>query len=430
MVTRHGSADAAGGPKVVRADFAILDSQVPQKHPRGFRNTEFCEFLRRYSNVTVFGMHSVRLGELAEHRHVLGVSRSKFRENKAGFAAVHPEWRADVRWLDPNARYEIGLAYSLFLAETYALLPFYEAHNIPFIFTLYPGGLFALNNQHSDAMLRRVCGSPQFRGVIATQHITRDYLRAGGFCPESRITLVFGAYTQFRPDEVLLKQRFPGDKPTVDVCFVASKYSAHGHDKGYDLFIRTAALLAERDPCFRFHVVGDFGPDDYPLGAAEERVRFYGLQSPSFLLDLYSRMDLFVSPNRPGALLPGNFDGFPLGADASSCGVTLLVADELHINTHYRDRSELIVIPLDPQAIACEIVELKEAPDLMYTIGARGRERTETTFGIDIQVDARVQLISQFVGLRPRDVGTTPHRGGDGNRLGALGRAIRRRPRS
>jgi glycosyltransferase involved in cell wall biosynthesis len=399
---RHVDSEPPDEQKVVRADFAILDSQFPQAEPRGFRNTEFCEFLRRYSNVTVFGMYEMPLGELAAHPHVLGVNRSQFRAKKAGFKSVHPEQCANIRWLNPAAGYEIGLAYSVFLAETYALLPFYETHGIPFIFTLFPGGLFALHNPHSDAMLHRVCGSPQFRGVIATQVITRDYLLAGGFCPESRITLVFGACVQFRPADVLPKEQFPTDKQTLDLCFVASKYSPQGYDKGYDLFVRTAQLLAERDYCFRFHVVGDFEPDDCPLGAAADRFHFYGPQMPAFLLRLYSRMDIFLSPNRPGALVPGNFDGFPLGGDPSSCGVTLLVADELGINTHYRDRSELIVIPLDPEAIAQEIVALKNDPALMYAIGASGRRRTEELYDLDVQVDARADLISQFVELRPR----------------------------
>lgn len=397
-----GASDDRSDHAVIRADFAIIDSQFPQRVPYGFRNIEIVEYLRRFSNVTAFAMNPMRPGPDAWFGHGYGVPRKEFRANKQGFLSVSPDLGASIRWLSDAARYEIGLAYSFFLAETYTLLPFYERHRVPFVFMLYPGGAFGLNNESSDAMLRAIFGSEQFRAVIVSQHVTRDYLLERRLCPPERIHFVFGGFIQIRPADVLPKVRLGEGKDSFDACFVAAKYSPQGEDKGYDLFIAAAGILAERDPQMRFHVVGNFDASDIALGPAAGAVTFHGILTPDRLRDLFARMDVFVSPNRPGVLFPGNFDGFPLGADAAACEVALLVADPLGINTHYKDGQELVTIPLDAERIAEIVLELKSAPRRLREISASGRARTEELWAIDHQIEQRVAVFRRFTDLHPR----------------------------
>ena len=54
----------------------------------------------------------------------------------------------------------------MFLSNAAAFLRTIEKHRLPFVFTLYPGAGFRLNDDVSDRNLRRVCESEYFRGVI------------------------------------------------------------------------------------------------------------------------------------------------------------------------------------------------------------------------------------------------------------------------
>lgn len=389
MPSAPGSGEA---PRAVRADFAVIDSRFPQRVPYAFRNAEIVEYLRRFTNVTAFAMPPTKPGPEAWFAHGYGVSREEFRANKQGFLSVYPDLADRIRWLNPDARYEIGLAYSFFLAETYTLLPFYAEHRVPFVFVLYPGGAFGLDNPSSDAMLRQLFGSDLFRGVIVTQEVTRTYLLDRGLCPADRIHFVFGGFSQFRPADVAPKVRFPDNKETFDVCFVAAKYSPEGADKGYDVVVRTAQLLAGEDPPIRFHIVGNFNSTDVALEDAAPVLTFHGVQPPSYLREFFSRMDVFLSPNRPGLLYPGQFDGFPLGGDAASCGVALLVADPLELNTHFRDRVDLMTIPPEPETIAKILLDLKDDPERLHRLAASGQTRTADLFSIDRQIGGRVEV--------------------------------------
>src|SRR6185295_5830816 len=130
--------------------------------------------------------------------HSYGMSYKQFKENKRGYLRYYPYNASRIHYLHERRNYHIGLAYSFFLGETYVLLPFYEKHHIPFVFTLYPGGAFGLDHEQSDIMLRKLFQSPMFRGVIVTQKITEDYLLRTKLCPADKITYIYGGFIQFK----------------------------------------------------------------------------------------------------------------------------------------------------------------------------------------------------------------------------------------
>jgi len=389
-------------PETVLADFAIIDAQFPQKEPLGFRNTEINTYLSQIGNAHAFTMYPMKPGQEAWFTHGYGQDERLFADNLRGYLSHHPDYAGRVSRLDPRARYQIKLAYSFFLAETYVLLPFLEKQKIPFVFVLYPGGAFGLHNPDSDTMLKRIFSSPFFREVIVTQRITSDYLASNHLCPPQKINYIYGGFVQFESTNLLPKIEYPKRKKTFDVAFVAAKYSDRGIDKGYDLFIDVAKHLSQANDNIHFHVVGGFGPSDIDVTEIASKVTFYGYQRPTFLQEFYSRMDILLSPNRPGQLFAGSFDGFPIGIDASYCGAALFVSDPLKMNEHYTNGLDIIILPLDPTKIAKAILKYYNCPEKLYKLARRGQIVTQRLFDTNTQIAKRMGVFRKYVELEPK----------------------------
>jgi glycosyltransferase involved in cell wall biosynthesis len=380
----------------------VVDSIFPQKEPMAFRSVEINEYLKNLKNFEAYTMYPMKPDTDAWFSHGYGVTKAIFKENLLGYSKYFPENTNRIHLLKEKSKYKFGLAYSFFLSETYVLLPFYEKNKIPFVFVLYPGGGFGLNNNGSDKMLRKIFNSPCFREVIVTQQITKDYLINNKLCSADKISFIYGGFVQFRKSDVIKKRTYPNDKTTFDICFVAAKYSKRGVDKGYDLFIDTAKRLVKVIPEARFHVVGGFDREDIDVVSLKDKITFYGYKKPEFLKDFYSRMDIFLAPNRPSKLFPGNFDGFPLGIDAVYCGVALFVADELKMNTHYETGKEVVVIGLDSDKIANKIAEYYNNTEELYRLSLRGKMKTQEIFDIDHQIQKRLDVFRKHLLLKER----------------------------
>lgn len=251
--------------KMTKYNFVIIDSTFPQKNPRGFRNTEINEYFKKIKKCASFTMYPMKPDSDAWFTHGYGMTKEEFKENKKNYLKIYPQNKKKIFLLKENKKYDFKLCYSFFLAETYTLLPFYEKNQIPFIFTLYPGGGFGLNFKKSDNMLKKIFQSKYFKGVIVTQPITKKYLLEKKLCPNKKIHYIKGGWVQFKKNEIYKKNFYKKDKPTFDICFVARKYSPKGIDKGYDLFIKTAKILCRKTKDIMFHVIGNFTPEDIDI---------------------------------------------------------------------------------------------------------------------------------------------------------------------
>jgi len=384
----------------VRDKFVVIDSTFPQKKPFAFRNTEINEYLKRIRDSSVYTMYPMQPGPDAWFRHGYGMSPTQFKDNKDGYARHYPKNSHRIHLLSEKKRYRFKLAYSFFLAETYVLLPFFEKNKVPFIFVLYPGGAFGLNNEGSDGMLKKLFSSRYFRGVITTQDITKNYLISKELCPKEKICAIYGGFVQFKQHEVLERSYYGRDKDTLDICFVAAKYSKKGVDKGYDVFIEVAKRVVASCDSVRFHVVGGFSETDIDVGDIEERITFYGYRDKEFLLSFYKDMDIFLSPGRAGMLYEGNFDGFPLGIDAAFCGSAMLVTDPLKLNEgKYVDNEEIVIIDVNVENIAEKIGYFFRNPEDLIRVARKGQARTQDLFDIDKQISKRIEFFRSLTNL-------------------------------
>ncbi|MBX2989413.1 MAG: glycosyltransferase family 4 protein [Bdellovibrionaceae bacterium] len=374
----------------------VLDDTFPQAQPLGFRNAEINEYFQKLPLFKSFTIYPMLPGKNAWFQHGYGTDEKTFKKNKKLYAKFYPQYAERVKYLFPSRKYQFGLAYSFFLGTTHTLLPFFEKNSIDFVFTLYPGGGFGLNHPGSDQMLREILSSQCFKRVFVTQKITLNYLLDKKFCDPEKIEFIWGGVISIDFEKSPPKLFYGKTKSTFDICFVAAKYSEHGRDKGYDLFIKVAHLLKEKID-IRFHVVGNFDENDIDVRDIKNNLVFYGFQPPSFFLPFYSQMDIFLAPNRSSQLFPGNFDGFPLGIDAASTGVTLFVADDLNQNICLKNGEDFILINHDPQDIADQIIQHYKNVSLLYRIGENGREIVRQTCSAKNQTEKRIKTFQSIL---------------------------------
>jgi glycosyltransferase involved in cell wall biosynthesis len=335
--------------------------------------------------------------------HAVLYSACADRISFSSYAKCYPEFANRVFKFHPVRHLKGSGAYLVFLNNTVEYLEYLERYRLPFVFELYPGGGFRLNDAVSDARLRRVFASSMFRKVIVTQDITRDYLLHKHFCSERQIELIFGVVvlSNILNNDRSTRSYFGIDKDTFDICFVANKYTPRGVDKGYDRFIACAEILTARNPQTRFHIVGEFTEKDIEIREPLQRVvTFYGPRVTSFFPQFYARMDLILSPNVPFEFGPGAFDGFPTGCciEAALCGTALFASDELNLNNgRFEDGQDLVIIPRDPQRIA-EIIEryISDPPQLKL-LAANGQRAVRNLFDLGVQMTPRLRILSELL---------------------------------
>lgn len=371
------------------ADLVILDDAFPHLLS-AFRIAEFNAYLDRFPRSEVHSSGGC-FKEMGECRSFEAVRRD--------YAAVYPHLGDRVVKYHGMRRIEGRFGYAVFLSNVRYFLPVLRRNGIRFVFTLYPGGGFRLEQRESDDGLRRVFDDRGFGKVLVTQKITRDYLLDGRFVDPERVEFVYGAVlpaAALRGKE-LPKCRFREDKETFDICFVAFKYMRQGRDKGYDLFVETARRLARRSGHFRFHVVGPFDPTDVDVTELDGRILFHGRRATDFFPPFYAGMDIILSPNVPFVLHPGAFDGFPTAAcaEAGLCGVAVFCSDVLCQNVRFRDREEIVIVPPDPGDIEETIWQYYSDPDALYRLSELGRNAFREAFDLSRQMEPRFRCLSE-----------------------------------
>ncbi|HEY3477194.1 MAG TPA: glycosyltransferase, partial [Anaerolineales bacterium] len=291
------------------------------------------------------------------------------------------------------------LFYFVFLGNTYRQMDLVERLAVPFVFTLYPGSLFGINNEQSDRMLRRITSSPCFRKVIVTQKITYDYLIKKKFCKPDQIEFIFGVVTPLEQMETEYRKEkhFGLNKSTLDICFVAHKYAPTGVDKGYDVFIDVARELCRRYDNIRFHVVGGFDPDVIDVTDLQDRITFYGSQEMAWFDEFYRDKDIILSPNLPFANphIHGSFDGFPTAScvDAGLRKTAIFCTDELGLNTEFIDREEIVIIPHDTAQVTGILEYYYRNPGEIQRIAERGSRRIKQVYGYEAQILPRIKIL-------------------------------------
>lgn len=364
------------------ARLAILDDYFPNLKT-GFRISEFNYYMGRYPNCEVFS--------------------TRYEMHFHEYAAVYPEFKDRVKpftVFDWTGRSH-SLYYTVFLSNAYNFYFVYELANTPFIFELYPGGGYWLNDPEIDAKLIKVLQSPLLKKVIVTQKMTYDYIVSHGFATPDKIAYIYGMVTHPQYFHTSVPKKFYGnDKGTFDICFVAHKYMSLGLDKGYHIFIDVCKKLAAASANIRFHVVGNFDRNEIDVTELGGRIEFYGLRDPGFFPGFYSGMDIILSPNVPFLLIPGkSYDGFPTGCciDAGLHNVGVFCTDLLNQNAHFVHGKDIFIISVDPNDIANNIMGYYYDPQKLYMMSASGQAKFREVFDFEKQIGERAAVLDPYM---------------------------------
>lgn len=372
-----------------KLDLLILDDNFPLENS-SFRYYEFITYLYEFNNSEAILTKGLFLNDINE----------TIRENNKNidfYLSNNPIFKGRIL-TDPKSK-KAKLAILVFLNNVYENLSYLENSETPFVFTLYPGGGFAINDSDSDKKLAKVFSSRFFRKVIVTQSITLNYLIKNNLCSNDKIEYIYGGVvnrSMLSSNQVDIK-RFGKNKKTLDVCFVGHKYMKKGLDKGYDVFIEFAKLINMNHNNIRFHVVGEFTEDDIDVSELKNRIKFYGVKPSSWFLDFYKDKDLIVSPNRPFVLSDGSFDGFPLtcSVEAMLNGVAVFCTDDLSLNEEFIDGKDLIIIKHDANDILNKVQQYYKKPDSLLLISKNGRSAALKNYSYKKQLAPRIKLIKE-----------------------------------
>jgi glycosyltransferase involved in cell wall biosynthesis len=179
------------------------------------------------------------------------------------------------------------------------------------------------------------------------------------------------------------------------VCFVAHRYSPRGDDKGYDIFLDVVRALVNRGVPLSAHVVGGFDQDVLDVSDLTHVLTFHAAMPTEQLAAFFVGMDLMITPNRPGVLAPGAFDGFPPASaiEASLAGVAIVATDSLGQNLLFRDGRDVLIVRPDAGEIADRVEALIASPGGIRRLAQAGLATSRRGYGVDAQLWRRRAVI-------------------------------------
>ncbi|WP_432450177.1 glycosyltransferase [Aliiroseovarius marinus] len=307
-----------------------------------------------------------------------------------------------IEYFDPYKRIEGKLAYVVFQEPTARILPFLELSSLPFVFSIYPGGGFAMGEGPakkaeiiSDHQLKKIARSKMFRKAIVYHRIIFNHLVENKIIPEKKLLFINGGHVQLARHEVLPKTYFGKDRDDFNICFVAHRYSRTGECKGYDILVKTARILLQQSKKFKFHIVGDWDASVQDLSGIEDNFVFYGKQHKEFFPEFYARMDVILSPTRKNYPNMGKFDGFPLVIDAGYCGVAMFVTDPMNQNEEYISGKNIEIITRDKDDIAHRILKYLKKPKALMKLSKKGQDIVIRTRDRDQHMSQKIEYLRQ-----------------------------------
>lgn len=300
--------------------------------------------------------------------------------------------------INVNAR----LAYCLFYNNLLKVYPLLTHYKIPFAFTLYPGGGFKLYNKACEIFLKEIKGSALFKGVFVTQQSVYDYLIERLNFNPATVKFIYGCPVEIENYSISpQKKYYKQNKQTLDICFVAAKYSETGLDKGFEIVCRAASYLSKKYSFIRFHIVGGFTAQDMVYPVDEANISFYGYQYFDWFKQFYIGIDLILSPVKTDVLGIGSFDGFPTAAviEAGLFGAAIMTADPTGDNIYpaFADNEDFFYIQSNAYSVINKIEALIEDPAIIQKVAHAGNRKITSLFNREVQINTRTEFINSII---------------------------------
>jgi lipopolysaccharide transport system ATP-binding protein len=371
---------------VYQAPWFILDDFFPNLLT-GFRVAEFNAHLQTFPQMQI-------MSSLAE-----------FTDHFSAYRALYPELAQRIGQYVPSRLQGAKFAYITFLNNAHQYLDDLTRFEIPFVLNLYPGGGLGLNEAESDQKLLRVLASPLLKAIIVTQPVVENYLAQLAKKNDLKLPpfhLIQGVVANpdyFNANLTQHGPRYGFGKEVLDVCFVAENYMAGAANKGFPDFVQAMQGLKDL-PQLRIHLVGGgYSAADYQVPGLASSIQYHGRLSTTQLREFFANADIIVSPNRPGLLHAGNFDGFPTGAcvEAALCQVAIVASDALQQNPGYKDQTSVFLLQDQqeswPQQIERVVRQVALQPDLLRKVAIEGQSVTQSLYSPEKQIASRQDIL-------------------------------------
>jgi glycosyltransferase involved in cell wall biosynthesis len=225
-------------------------------------------------------------------------------------------------------------------------------------------------------------------GVIANSQAVRQVLISAGV-PDSHIAVIapgieipLGLPTSEERAGARARWGFTRHE------FVIGHAGAFTREKGQDIALRAALLVAQELPCARMLLAGD-GPQRSQPGMVKLARQASGVaQLPGFIEDLdefYAALDLYIMPSRS--------EGWGLTAlGAMAFGVPVIASSVGGLPELVEDGKTGWLIPTDsPEALAAAIIDAASERERLCDFGRRARERA-AQFSIERTVEQTEQF--------------------------------------
>lgn len=237
-------------------------------------------------------------------------------------------------------------------------------------------------------LIHRLKYSRTSHGVIANSQSVRQVLIAAGV-PDSHIEVIAPGVEipkELPNSDARAKARAHWGLSNDD--FVIGHAGAFTHEKGQDVAIEAAILLASRLPRARMLLAGD-GPERPKSRMVELARQASGMVLlPGFIQDLdefYAALDLYIMPSRSEAwgLTALRAMAFGLPVIASNVGGLPELVEQR--------KTGWLVEPESPAALADAILEAASNPGRLCEFGRNARERA-SQFSIELTVEQTERL--------------------------------------
>jgi hypothetical protein len=366
--------------ETISANFLIFDDIYP--HPYSdWRHNEYIYYLQNIEGTKI----------------VTGVNNKNIFKDRGNhfeeFKVRYPEYKNNVLLFNEFDKYKTKLGYCLFYNNLKNIFPVISKNNIPFVFTLYPGGGFRLYDYDTEKNLTTYFNSPLFKHVIVNMPHVYEYLLNRLNVDSRKVSLIYGA-PLILPEIV---DDCTKDDSKIRIVFSSHNYMQHGIDKGYDIFNQVAKYF-ENNPLFDFTCIGGFTEKDNIV--TTNNINFIPNILPEQLGIEFSKYDIIISPNRSHVLHYGAFDGFPTGSVVHACnsGCLMMLTDDWNnaskLGLH--DNESYIFIAANSEFVIKKLIEISEKNVIKY-IAKKGKETLLKQLDLSNQMTRRMTILNEYL---------------------------------
>lgn len=292
------------------------------------------------------------------------------------------------------------IAYTIFLFNIVRFFPLFSKFNIPFVFTLYPGGGFLLENDTVRNKLNSIFESDLFKGVLVNQFFVKEYLVEKLNIHSDKIKVIHGIPINIDSYDLKVDHKKSFNQ-RLRMVFFANKYSEESTNKGWDIFVELSEMLIKDNEDIEFDVIGGFTKDDIENKVYIDKFKFHGVLTEDLFHKVLNETHIIISPNSPN-LKSGAFDGFPL-ATCVTAGLfynALIMTDYFNEakRSGWNDGEEFVKINRKIGEIYVQVKLLISNRNKLKFIACSGRELILQNYSEEKQIKERLRFFNSVLG--------------------------------